>query len=284
MKIKIGTFMFVFANVNIKSPQKSSNSNKNTPPKIGIESLTFSSKKKIMISLLKTETNSESRSGIKPIKRSFSGVFSRSVKKRINFFNESSFLDVKKYLDNSLKLNLKSSDDDSRNCVICLTKMSSRFATIPVCSHAFCVGCLEEWIKVTNKCPICTREFFSIQIFQAKCLVEERKVKPKSQVYKEMSTSDDEIIRNAENDCYVCKSSNNENFLLICDYCLKKCCHTACLEPPIDFVPQNEWYCDFCVTNFKLRQKNPIANIFLSDKNRKMKRSNSSVGVSVRGK
>ena len=57
----------------------------------------------------------------------------------------------------------------------------------------------------------------------------------------------DEELENADNYCYKCRSENNSNVLLVCDHCVKKCCHTYCLDPPLEFIPVEDWYCDFCV-------------------------------------
>jgi len=69
---------------------------------------------------------------------------------------------------------------------------------------------------------------------------------------------------NANDTCYVCKSSSNEDKLLICESCFTEVCHIYCLNPKLDEVPEQNWYCDFCVNNenMRLRPKLPTAGIF----------------------
>lgn len=49
--------------------------------------------------------------------------------------------------------------------------------------------------------------------------------------------------------------------MLVCDKCVRKCCHIYCLNPPLEFIPENEWLCDFCV-NKGFSSPNPTAGIF----------------------
>lgn len=57
----------------------------------------------------------------------------------------------------------------------------------------------------------------------------------------------DEELENADSYCYKCRSEDNSNVLLVCDNCVRKCCHTFCLDPPLEFIPLDNWYCDYCV-------------------------------------
>ena len=75
----------------------------------------------------------------------------------------------------------------------------------------------------------------------------------------------DIIIQNADPFCYVCDQSGNENFMLICDKCDTKCAHINCLDPPMHFIPEDEWFCDFCVNKYSLSHKN--FHIFCSRQN-----------------
>lgn len=79
---------------------------------------------------------------------------------------------------------------------------------------------------------------------------------------------------NADDFCYVCESGDNTNILLVCDQCVKSCCHIYCLNPPLEFIPEDEWYCDFCVSKFNLRPKNPIAGILQINRRRRNQRRN----------
>lgn len=50
--------------------------------------------------------------------------------------------------------------------------------------------------------------------------------------------------------------------MLVCDHCLTKCCHIFCLSPPLDHIPYEPWYCDFCIREHNLRTTLPQANFF----------------------
>jgi len=46
------------------------------------------------------------------------------------------------------------------NCGICLEPVSqSDRGKLNSCDHFFCLYCIAEWSKVTNKCPLCKRRF-----------------------------------------------------------------------------------------------------------------------------
>jgi hypothetical protein len=54
-------------------------------------------------------------------------------------------------------------------------------------------------------------------------------------------------VRNTDDTCYVCKAVGDTEKLLVCDKCNFRCCHTTCLDPPLDFIPAENWYCKFCI-------------------------------------
>lgn len=142
-------------------------------------------------------------------------------------------------------------------CPICYVPFCGEPATLPPCNHRFCFPCIEEWARVTNVCPLCKAEFLHIKRGAESVPVERRKAQ---HVYEE--TSEDRIIRNADDYCYACERSDNFNFMLICDKCLKKCCHMRCLDPPLEFLPESDWFCDYCVEEHGLDPTAPTANIF----------------------
>jgi hypothetical protein len=45
--------------------------------------------------------------------------------------------------------------------------------------------------------------------------------------------------------CEVCKMTNKDHLLLLCDYC-NDGYHTFCLEPPLSKVPKEDWFCPTC--------------------------------------
>lgn len=148
-------------------------------------------------------------------------------------------------------------------CPICYTDNGEgSYVKINSCTHPFCYPCIMEWSKITNTCPLCKQEFTEISVMEKEACVRKEKVEAKRQVHEEELNSEEELIANADNFCYFCEGTNDENYLLICDHCNLKCCHTFCLNPPLQFVPQDEWYCDYCFRNFGVRGNNPIAGIF----------------------
>lgn len=40
--------------------------------------------------------------------------------------------------------------------------------------------------------------------------------------------------------------------MMVCDHCNIKVCHNYCADPPIDFIPENEFFCKFCVAQHNL--------------------------------
>lgn len=48
--------------------------------------------------------------------------------------------------------------------------------------------------------------------------------------------------------CYKCKTSRDENKLLVCEKCNWFCCHIYCLEPPLEEIPDTAWYCSYCAS------------------------------------
>ena len=50
--------------------------------------------------------------------------------------------------------------------------------------------------------------------------------------------------------CEVCKSKDDEDSMLLCDGC-DKGYHTYCVNPPIEVVPEGDWFCPECVKNNK---------------------------------
>ena len=64
----------------------------------------------------------------------------------------------------------------------------------------------------------------------------------------------------ADSFCYFCKDSEDPGEMLICDKCNQKCCHTFCLDPPIHSIPEENWFCDFCVLKYQIRHSVAISN------------------------
>jgi hypothetical protein len=50
----------------------------------------------------------------------------------------------------------------------------------------------------------------------------------------------------------MCNSIENAHLMMVCDKCETKVCHNFCLDPPIDFIPENEFYCHSCISRYGL--------------------------------
>ena len=62
----------------------------------------------------------------------------------------------------------------------------------------------------------------------------------------------DWVLDLAEN-CYVCRGSDNDELLLVCDQCNYNLCHTYCCG--LSGIPENEWYCSECIEERRERER-----------------------------
>lgn len=59
--------------------------------------------------------------------------------------------------------------------------------------------------------------------------------------------------------CIVCGSTDNAAEMLLCDGCdTAGAHHLGCLQPPLDGLPQGEWFCPDCLEDKKNQQGGPI--------------------------
>lgn len=50
-------------------------------------------------------------------------------------------------------------DETNSHCAICLERhLLASSATRMLCGHLFCTGCIEEWLRTANSCPVCRYE------------------------------------------------------------------------------------------------------------------------------
>ena len=164
--------------------------------------------------------------------------------------------------------------DDSRDCVICMELISKERGILD-CNHEYCKSCIQNWTKETNACPMCKIKSKLLRIFIGKCFVKSEFIEEKNLIIEEELNELDIIVMNADSNCYKCESSGNENVMLICNKCDKKCCHIFCLDPPLHFIPEDDWFCDYCVRTFNIVSNNPTAGIFkrVQEKSSRSKRS-----------
>lgn len=46
--------------------------------------------------------------------------------------------------------------------------------------------------------------------------------------------------------CEMCGGGHNEDKIILCDKC-DRGCHTYCLQPPLEDVPEGDWVCPLCI-------------------------------------
>ncbi|XP_045436995.1 PHD and RING finger domain-containing protein 1 isoform X5 [Pipistrellus kuhlii] len=133
-----------------------------------------------------------------------------------------------------------SDDDDAESCPICLNTFRDQAVGTPEgCAHYFCLDCILEWAKNANSCPVDRTLFKCICIraqFGGKVL---KKVPVESARARE--DEDDPTF------CEVCGRSDREDRLLLCDGC-DAGYHMECLDPPLQEVPVDEWFCPGCAS------------------------------------
>ncbi|XP_069910169.1 PHD and RING finger domain-containing protein 1 isoform X1 [Oryctolagus cuniculus] len=131
------------------------------------------------------------------------------------------------------------SDDDAESCPICLNVFRDQAVGTPEnCAHYFCLDCIVEWSKNANSCPVDRTTF--------KCICIRAQFGGK--VLKKIPVDRAEALEEEEEDptfCEVCGRSDREDRLLLCDGC-DAGYHMECLEPPLQEVPVDEWFCPEC--------------------------------------
>ncbi|XP_074227413.1 PHD and RING finger domain-containing protein 1 isoform X1 [Camelus bactrianus] len=131
------------------------------------------------------------------------------------------------------------SDDDSESCPICLNTFRDQAVGTPEnCTHYFCLDCILEWSKNANSCPVDRTTFKSICI----------RAQFGGKILKKIPVENAGAGEDEEEDptfCEVCGRSDREDRLLLCDGC-DAGYHMECLDPPLQEVPVNEWFCPEC--------------------------------------
>ncbi|KAF5290718.1 hypothetical protein FQA39_LY14637 [Lamprigera yunnana] len=137
-----------------------------------------------------------------------------------------------------------SSDVEAEKCPICLLSFKQQEVGSPeACDHSFCADCIQEWSKNVNTCPVDRRKFNLILVrshYKGKYV---RSI----DVQDSIANSFDDIINETIDftPCEVCGSSRDEDRLLLCDRC-DLAYHLECLRPPLDLIPEGEWFCSSC--------------------------------------
>ncbi|XP_044236684.2 PHD and RING finger domain-containing protein 1 isoform X5 [Ursus arctos] len=131
------------------------------------------------------------------------------------------------------------SDDDSESCPICLNTFRDQAVGTPEnCAHYFCLDCIVEWSKNANSCPV------DRTIFKCICI----RARFGGKILKKIPVENARAGDDEEEDptfCEVCGRSDREDRLLLCDGC-DAGYHMECLDPPLQEVPVDEWFCPEC--------------------------------------
>ncbi|XP_037087417.1 PHD and RING finger domain-containing protein 1-like [Pollicipes pollicipes] len=125
-------------------------------------------------------------------------------------------------------------------CPICLSRFRGQEVGNPEsCDHNFCLDHILEWAKNVNTCPV-DRQPFSLVLV--------RKT-PGGKIVRQVTVDKRDMLEEAQEDdpvyCEVCGRCDREDRLLLCDGC-DAGYHLDCLEPPLDAVPVDEWFCPEC--------------------------------------
>ena len=88
---------------------------------------------------------------------------------------------------------------------------------------------------------MCKHSIYEIKQFKNKS-IQTKTIQPRS-----FENDPDTLLHDwAESPCYICLRDDHHDKLLICDGCDSIFCHTYCLYPPLETVPQDEWFCYRC--------------------------------------
>ncbi|XP_072105815.1 bromodomain adjacent to zinc finger domain protein 2A-like isoform X1 [Mobula birostris] len=56
--------------------------------------------------------------------------------------------------------------------------------------------------------------------------------------------------------CQICRKGNRDDLLLLCDIC-EQGCHTFCLKPKIEEIPEDDWFCPICISKANRQSARP---------------------------
>ncbi|KNC83096.1 hypothetical protein SARC_04634 [Sphaeroforma arctica JP610] len=141
------------------------------------------------------------------------------------------------------------------DCPICLDDPGLQWGGLRGCLHKFCLLCIETWAESSTACPMCRTPFEHIDVYGGR--VDQRSLLRTIHVQQKQFAADPEAddlaehVRNAA--CEVCRSSENEAELLLCDGVLAdgsmcpRAYHMLCAG--LDDLPpmEEEWFCPNCV-------------------------------------
>ena len=140
----------------------------------------------------------------------------------------------------------KENKEESTNikCTICLENINNP-AKLDTCEHEFCTNCIKHWSTLSSECPLCKLNFHNIIFYDEKNMKKEKKVKRKK--FKPEEEVIEQWYNNCDEKCLICNKKNNTSYLLICDKCNFRVCHTFCVG--LDYIPDGDFICPECKIN-----------------------------------
>jgi hypothetical protein len=133
-----------------------------------------------------------------------------------------------------------STDGQAEKCSICLCEfVAQEVGTPEACKHIFCAGCLQEWLKNANTCPIDRQVCDTILVRRCQG-GEVRRIHVEPPRQQEEDDVIDYIMR-----CEVCGDTDHSYELIYC-YSCGQGYHLECLSLPLDTAPLGEWFCRDC--------------------------------------
>jgi hypothetical protein len=131
-----------------------------------------------------------------------------------------------------------------QECIICL-KIISIKGNLDSCSHVFCFGCIEKWLKSSSNCPICRKEVSLLTKYENKNRSKKYKIKKKIQSVPQESFYH-EIENNFNSFCDSCNSSlslSGSDYFTCCS-CSEKFIHSECIR--YRNYLSDFWLCNSC--------------------------------------
>ena len=142
---------------------------------------------------------------------------------------------------------------DVRSCAICTEAVGTNggLAIMPCPKgkaiqasrqkHEFCIGCIVDWAKASDKCPLCREQFGRNAIIRQDGNGKQSCISlPPLQ---RSAVDEDEDEEQDEGECVVC---DTRGFLIICDHCNRDYCLSCSgLNYPHN-VPDGQWICRQC--------------------------------------
>ena len=147
-------------------------------------------------------------------------------------------------------------------CAICL-ESNNETELFFNCSHKYHKKCYDEISGINiDDAHFCELECLKIYTNWFECCKFDRRMGgyvpengqdfddlgiPVKKVYETYKMLQEEI-KTIEKTCEVCKDANEDdsNVLLLCDNC-NNAYHMKCLNPPLEEVPEGDWFCPKCI-------------------------------------